>query len=243
MKWVCNRAKLIAISNYTKSEIKKVMPELKIEVITPGFDLDFWTFGKADDDVAIKFRPYILSVGALKPRKGYYNSIMAFAAVAEKIGGLNYVIVGQGEESDYAKNLKKIISENGLEKRVFFVSAGIDDNQLLGFYKNAELFVLTPVEENHHFEGFGIVYLEAAASGLPIVATDKNGATSAVSDVYNGTLVPQNDPAVTAKTILRILENSELKTRFAKNGREWVKGFSWDKIIKKYIEIYNAKHH
>ena len=246
MKWTCDGAQLIAISDYTKSEIKKVMPGLKIEVIPPGFDLDFWSSKEVRlqefPEVGLH-KPYILSVGALKFRKGYHNSIHAFGIIAKKFENLNYMIIGQGEESDYLRNIKEIIKENGLEKRVFFVSSGIDDNELLGFYRNAELFVLTPIEEEHHFEGFGIVYLEAAASGLPIVATYNSGTTSATKDGYNSILVPQNDPQKTADAMIKILSDDSLKMTLKNNSREWAKEFSWGKIIKKYIEIYNAKHY
>ena len=246
-KWVLKNIKLIAISDYTKEKILEVIPKLKIEVVTPGFNLDFWSRKEVrfqeSPEVGLRYQPYILSVGALKLRKGYRNSIMAFAIVAKKIENLNYIIVGQGEEWDYAKELKGLLKENGLEKRVLLVSNGVDDNQLLLFYRNAEMFILTPTEENHHFEGFGIVYLEAAASGLPVIGSLNSGAMSAVRDSYNGLLVPQNDPEKTAGAIIKILENPELKSSFCNNSRGWVKEFSWGKIIKKYIEIYNAKHY
>ena len=238
--WICKNSKVIAISDYTKEKILELMPDMNIEVICPGFNLDFWSGDSIVSEEILRLKPYILSVGALKSRKGYLGSIKAFAAVAKKIENLNYVIIGQGEESDYLRNIKEIIKENGLKKRVFFVSSGIDDNELLGFYRNAELFVLTPVEENHHFEGFGIVYLEAAASGLPIVATYNSGATSATKDGYNSILVPQNDSRRTADAIIKILSDSTLKANLKNNSREWVKEFSREKIIKKYIEIYNA---
>lgn len=247
MKWICNGAQFVAISDYTKEKILEVMPKLKIVVITPGFDLDFWGGNEVRLqeflEVGLQYQPYILSVGALKPRKGYHNSIKAFAVVAKKFEHLNYVIVGQGEESDYVKELKNIVKENNLENRVFFVSSGIDDKELLGFYRNAKLFVLTPIEEDHHFEGFGIVYLEAAASGLPIVATHNSGAISATKENYSSILVPQNDPQKTANAIIKILSDENLKTNLNKNSLEWVKNFDWKKIIKKYIEIYNAKHY
>lgn len=259
MKWTCSGVQLVAISEYTKEKILEIIPNLDIKVIFPGFDLGFWgdievrisrsglaSAGRTSNfEVGFQYKSYILSVGALKFRKGYHNSIKAFAAVAKKIGNLNYVIVGQGEKLKYARKLKKIIKENGLEKRVFFISSGIDDKRLLGFYRNAELFVLTPVEENHHFEGFGIVYLEAAASGLPVVATYKSGATSAVSEDYNGLLVSQNDSNSTADAILKILENPELKTKFSNNSRELVKDFDEEKITDKYIQIYSSyvEHH
>ena len=243
MKWTCDGAQLAAISDYTKEKILEVMPDTNIKVIYPGFDLDFWSGNSVVFEEILRLKPYILSVGAFKFRKGYYNSIRAFSIVAKQFKNLNYVIIGQGEESDYVKNLKGFIKDNGLENRVFFVSSGVDDNKLLGFYRNAEIFVLTPVEENHHFEGFGIVYVEAAASGLPIVATHESGATSAVNEDYNGLLVTQNNSEAITSAILKILENPELKTKLGNNSLEWVKEFSWEKIIKKYIEIYNVKHY
>lgn len=240
MKWICDGVRLTAISDYTREKILEVMPKLKINVITPGFNLDFWNIGEANESGAVKYKPYILSVGALKPRKGYHNSIKAFAAVAQKIENLNYIIIGKEEGSDYFRELNNLVKENNLENRVFFLTSGIDDSQLLGFYRNAELFVLTPTEEGHHFEGFGIVYLEAAASGLPIVATSDSGATSATQDGYNSILVPQNDPEKTADAILKILENPELKLSFDNNSREWVKNFDHNKITLEYIKIYSS---
>lgn len=240
MIWACKNSQVIAISDYTKEKINKILPHLKIRVICPGFNLDFWGVGKTSENDALKFKSYILSVGALKPRKGYHNSIHAFGMVTRQFKNLNYIIVGQGEESDHAKDLKSFIKDNGLENRVFFISSGIDDYELLRFYRNAELFVLTPVEKNHHFEGFGIVYLEAAASGLPIVATYNSGATSATKDGYNSILVPQSDPQQIAAAIVKILSDNSLRSNLKNNSREWAKNFSWDKIIKSYIEIYNA---
>ena len=241
--WAIRGARIVAISDYTKKKINKILPHLDIRVICPGFDLDFWRGAEKEypqGEKISRFKPYILSVGALKPRKGYHNSIRAFSIVAKQFRDINYVIIGQGEESDYAKDLKSFIKDNRLENRVFFVSSGIDDYELLRFYRNAELFVLTPIEENHHFEGFGIVYLEAAASGLPIVATYNSGAASATQDGYNSILVPQNDPQCTAGAILKILSDNSLKSNLKNNSREWVKKFSWDKIIVGYTEIYNA---
>ncbi len=241
--WTCGNSRIIAISEYTKSEIGKILPDLKIDVICPGFDLDFWS-GSSNGAVAEnigRMKPYILSVGALKPRKGFHNSIAAFGIVAKKIKNLNYIIVGQAyDNSAYFENLKRIAETNNVKDRVIFKNSGIDDKELLEFYKNAELFVLTPVEINHHFEGFGIVYLEAAAAGLPVVASEKSGAVSAVEENYNGILALRNDPESAAEAILKILENPEIRERFGRHGREWVKNFSWEKITKKYAEIYNA---
>lgn len=245
MKWTCNGAQLIAISDYTKEKIAAIVPYSNPKVIYPGFNLDFWSGDSIANEEILRLKPYILSVGAIKPRKGYQNSIRAFAIIAERFKNVNYVIVGYGSDSDYANVLKSLIREYNLKGRVFFVGSVIDDNKLLGFYRNAEIFVLTPVEENYHFEGFGIVYIEAAASGLPIVATRESGASSAVGENYNGLLVDQNNPQETADAITKILSDNELRMILKNNSREWIKKFSWEKIIKNYLDIYNEKikHH
>lgn len=243
MLWACRKSKIIAISGYTKEEIEKINHGLNVEVICPGFDLNFWS-GEGVGSQYQQYKPYILSVGALKPRKGYINSLQAFKIIVKQFQNLNYIIIGRGEGSEYVKNLKDFIKENGLDNKVFFVSSGIDDNELLKFYRNAELFILTPVEKNHHFEGFGIVYLEAAASGLPIIATCNSGAASAAKDGYNSILVPQNSPVRTAEAIIKILSDNATKEKFKNNSREWVKNFDWSKIIIDYNKIYDklTKH-
>ena len=243
MKWTCDGAQLVAISGYTKEKILEIMPDKNIKVICPGFDLDFWIGDSAASEKILRLKPYILSVGALKTRKGYHNSIRAFGMVTKKFENLNYVIVGRNEDSEYAKELIDIVEENNLENRMLFITTGVDDNKLLEFYRNAELFIMTPVTEGHRFEGFGIVYLEAAASGLPVVATYNSGATTATKEGYNSILVPQNDPQRTADAIIKVLSDDVLKTSLKNNGREWIKEFSQEKIIKKYIEIYNVKHY
>lgn len=245
--WSSRHAQIVAISEYTKQELNKVAPTLNIKVLGVGFNFDFWS-GKKDrpnefSEVEIqRYKPFILSVGAIKVRKGFPNSIRAFGIIAKKIKNLNYIIVGQVyEESEYMNGLKKIVKENNLEDRVFFITSAIEDNELLKFYRGAELFVLVPVEDNHRFEGFGTVYLEAAASGLPIVATFNSGAISAIQDGHSGILVEQNDPAGTAEAIIKILSDSAMKEKFKTNSYERVKNFDWEKIIAEYIKVYSEK--
>lgn len=244
--WSCRQAQIVAISEYTKQELNKVMPALNIKVLGVGFNFDFWS-GKTQlresSEVEIqKYKPFILSVGAIKIRKGFPNSIRAFSIIAKKNKNLNYVIIGQVyDELRYMNGLKKIVKENNLEDRVFFITSAIEDNELLKFYRNAELFVLVPIEDNHRFEGFGTVYLEAAASGLPIVATFNSGAISAIQDGYSGILVPQNDPEETAQAITKILYDSAIKEKFKTNSYERVKNFDWEKIIAEYIKVYSEK--
>ena len=70
----------------------------------------------------------------------------------------------------------------------------LSDEALSDLYRRAKLFILTSINEDHHFEGFGLVFLEAAAAALPVIGTFGNGIEDAVKDCYNGFLVPQNNP-------------------------------------------------
>ena len=96
------------------------------------------------------------------------------------------------------------------------------------------------IVKSQGFEGFGLVFLEAAAAALPVIGTLGNGIEDAVKDYYNGLLVPQNDSQKTADAIIKILSDDILGLNLRKNSIEWVKNFDWKKIITSYIEIYNA---
>ena len=77
-------------------------------------------------------------------------------------------------------------------------------------YQEAPVFVLTPMMEDLHFEGLGLVYLEAGAYGLPVVASRCGGVSDAVRDGENGILAPEGDIDQIARAILRPLEDPEL---------------------------------
>jgi len=235
LKWAYKRAdKIIAISQYTQNEILKKANLSNIEVINPG--IDFKKFYKIPVYSDEKF---ILSVGALKYRKGYHISIPAFALAKKELPDLKYKIVGSQKDVAYFKHLKDLAFENGVAGDVEFLS-GVSDEALSDLYRRAKLFILTSVNENHHFEGFGLVFLEAAAAALPVIGTLGNGIEDAVKDYYNGLLVPQNDSQKTADAIIKILSDDILGLNLRKNSIEWVKNFDWKKIITSYIEIYNA---
>lgn len=244
--WAYRRFKVVvAISDYTSEQIKKRLPDINIKIIYPGFDLAFWQEnenGFKNNKEILNFKPYILSVGAVKPRKGYESSTQAFAILAQKFNNLNYVIVGQvfdqGKEAEYAQNLREIVKKENLENRVFFLSQNISDEFLKGLYADAELFLLAPIQDNNQFEGFGLVYLEAAAAGLPIVATYQSGAESATKDRFNSILVPPDHPRLIAAAITEILSDKSFGAALGSHSRQWAQKFSWEEVIKSYVEIY-----
>ncbi|MEK7629047.1 MAG: glycosyltransferase family 4 protein [Patescibacteria group bacterium] len=238
MKWVYKRAdRLVAVSQNTKKEILKIIPSLKIEVINHGVDFDkYQTLNiKNKNDAEIqRLKPYILSVGTLKKRKGYEYSVRAFAEVAEKFPELKYVIVGQGHEEE---NLKSQISKLKIEDKIIFLNY-LSEEFLVALYHNAELFILLSQDNGKDIEGFGLVFLEAASCGLPIVATLETGAADAVSDGKNGILVPTRDSHKATQAIIKILLNSNLKNSFSESSLEFAKSMNWEKVADSYFKIY-----
>ena len=231
---VCSRADcIISISHYTDSEIAKAAVLRRHEVITPGIELSKYD-GISRQDVSSK---YIITVGALKRRKGQDISLRAFALAHKAMPNLKYYIVGSQRDIGYFNELKKIVIDNELEKSVHFLQ-NVPDSELSQLYANAELFIMLSRNEGHHYEGFGLVFLEASAFGLPVVGTTGNGIADAVNQGMNGFLVPQNDPIKASEAIIKILETQEIRDNMSRESFAWAKANTAEKSGKRYIKIY-----
>jgi phosphatidylinositol alpha-mannosyltransferase len=100
-------------------------------------------------------------------------------------------------------------------------------------YKSSDLFVLPSNQES-----FGIVILEAMASGLPVVASAVGGITNLVKDGQTGLLVPPYNSDILAKAIIKLLGNPELIQKLSEEGKKQVQNYSWSEIADKTEEIY-----
>lgn len=232
LKRVYRKAKkILCISRYIEKEIKRKVNLNNTKVITLGVD-----FKRFSGNRKKSLERFILGVGNLGFRKGYHVSIPAFAEVAKRTPNIKYYIAGRANKEILDK-YQWIVEKYNLKDRVVFLGS-LNDKELKKLYLSAELFILTSVNIKHHFEGFGLVFLEAASAGLPVIGTSNCGITDAVLENKNGLLVPQNDIKATAQAMLKILTNSDLKNRFSKTSIKWAKENSWDNVVKKYIKVY-----
>ncbi|MDP2709111.1 MAG: glycosyltransferase family 4 protein [bacterium] len=229
--------KLTAISSYTAREIIKKVPGLKIEVIPLGVDFNaFINLGENLPRAIIN--PYIISVGRLKPRKGYLESIRVFFKVNQKMPELKYVIVGSGR-GEYFKELQVLIKKLRLEDKIIF-KENISDEELAALYRGAELFMLLPQNDNFDVEGFGLVYLEAAVFGLPVIGSLDCGAEDAVSDGRNGYLLEPKDIEKASRLVLLILRDKNLRQQFSRASVELAKKMTYRRMAQRYLELYKS---
>ena len=227
--------RIICISEYTKMRLAKY--NLKnLAVINNG--ITFENFYRSE--VAQKKELAMISVGMLKHRKGQHITLEAFAKVREIYPDAKYYIVGDDSDQEYTRLLKKLVGDLLLGDAVIFLNK-IRDEELLELYRKASLFVMTPISYGDYFEGFGLVYLEANAAGLPVIGSFDSGAEDAIQDSKTGLLVPQEDVMATTEVILRILGEKELATKLSEQGISWAREHDWSVIVKEYCAVYENK--
>ena len=172
--------------------------------------------------------PYILSVGRLIERKGFDILIEAFSQLDQtKLADYQLVIVGAGPE---AASLKQVAQDHLVGTYVKFLD-NVPDKHLPPLYAGADVFALTPIETENDMEGFGIVYVEAAAQGTPAIATATGGAGEAVVDESTGLVVPPGDSAAVTAALSELLMNEERRTKLGAAARDLAGKRSWPDAI------------
>lgn len=226
--------KIVCISRYTRSRLLVAMPGLKhVDVVSPGVDADRFASCCAGERDRM-----LLSVGALKPRKGYEYSIQAFAEAARNIRGAVYLIVGRGGSGGYRERLRTLISRCDMNGRVHVLS-DVTDDALRSLYERACCHVLASVNVKGRFEGFGLVHLEAAAAGLPSIGSLDCGAEDAIIDGVTGFLVPQRDIQKLSCAMLRLLLDPVLAREMGEGARRHAAKQSWPDVARRMVALYS----
>ena len=209
----------------------------KIDVIPLGVDLDrFRPLGRDDArrQLAIGDDEHIvLFVGRIEPLKGVDILIKA-AAMLESDVECSVMIVG-GDESSHQQvaQLQELAREGGIEERVAFVGA-VDHDKLPLYYSASDLCVVPS-----HYESFGLVAVEAMASGLPVVASRVGGLSGTVRDGETGYLIPWLCPEPFAERIELLLANEPLRRNLGEAAREAVARYRWENVAGAMLDLYN----
>jgi phosphatidylinositol alpha-1,6-mannosyltransferase len=241
MLWVYRHADAnIANSEYTLEEMVKLgVRREKITLIYPGVETERFRPGLPCEDLkqAIGLQAgqhLILSVGRLVRRKGFDQVIRAMPELVKQGIDAHYALIGIGEDWDYLSDLAK---ELGVSQRLHLLGH-VSPEDLPRWYNACDVFVMANREINGDTEGFGMVFLEAAACGKPSIAGDAGGTGAAVIDGETGYRVDGNQVEPIIEALATLLTNPELAKNIGKAGCERaVASFSWDGIAQTTKQI------
>ncbi len=238
LRYAYRRAKgVLCVSRFTQRRLHEKVDRVSTLVVPEG--VDFGRFQAPADPSLVPQGRYLLSVGPIKPRKGYSVSLEAFALAKKAAPDLQYYIVGMIHDDDFHQQLLESAQKAGVVDSVHFLGQ-VPDDQLIALYRGCAAFVLTPLTLGTQFEGFGLIYLEANACKKPVVGSYGCGAEEAIIDGETGFLVPQGQPEAAAQAIIRLLEDPEMAERMGIAGYERASLMSWDVTAEKLLEHYQA---
>ena len=213
-----------ANSEYTRRQIQWLLPQLPVDVIPMGVDLRQFRAG-SNSDVRKSLRidgEFLLFVGRLVKEKGPLYLLKALPLVLERYPKAVLVLVGDGTQRT---ELEHLVDELGIGHAVRFLGR-IPHQELAPYYTAADVFVGPSL-----VEGLGIVFLEAASSGLPIIGSRVGGVSDILIDGVTGIEVEPASSEQLAEAIIRVLSDSKLGAILARNARHHVEErFSWKQV-------------
>ncbi len=175
-----------------------------------------------------------ISVCRLLEKKGIDNTIRALARLPAASAGCRYLIVGGGP---YRARLEALAAELGVQERVVFAGQVADD-ELVDHYRLGDVFVMpNRALPNGDTEGFGLVFLEANACGLPAIAGRDGGSPHAVQDGVNGLLVDGASVDAIAAAMTRLLEDGALRDRLRELGLEVAAKAGWGMKTQRFLNL------
>ena len=192
--------RIVAVSDYTRERIATDLRS-KTVVIPNGVDPEI--VREPFDEVPSHGSPLILSVGAMKARKGFDRLISGFAEFARTQPNAELVIIGRDDDPKLRQRLVAQAESLGMAGRVRLFGE-VSRAALLGWYRACDAFALTSVEDGG-FEGFGLVYLEANAFGKPCVGSRDSGARDVIHEGRNGYLANADDQLDIARSLSGIV--------------------------------------
>jgi glycogen(starch) synthase len=235
-RWMANRAeRVITCSYYMRGHVADIygLEEARISVIPNGIDpLDLQP---VDDLDALRRRfaaPHerlLLLVGRLVYEKGFQLALEALPGVIERVGGLRFLVAGSGTHEGH---LRTQAQELGLERHGTFLG-WIGDDVLHSLYRIADLCVVPSI-----YEPFGLVALEAMASGCPCIVADTGGLREVVPNDDVGLRFRSRDPVSLARMVERVLTDEPLRERLVAEASEHVLGFDWADVANRTAEVY-----
>ena len=221
---------ITVVSERLRQELEKVygIPKQKIDVIPMGCDVTNFSPNFRNEQYFKKNgKKNIIFVGRLAEKKGVKYLIDAMQYV-----DANLYIVGKGPLEEKLKRQASCYGE-----KIIFMGAKTHE-ELSEIYASADVFVAPSITaKDGDQEGFGLVIIEAMASGVPVVASRSGGIVDIISHGQNGLLVEEKNSKELAVEINLLLQDEELRDRLINVSRETVRKYSYENIAKEYHKV------
>lgn len=233
-------SRVIAVSRFTESALMRLtqVPQSRISLIPNGVDLARFVPRPRRPDLAARYglegRPVLLTVGRLCARKGIDRVIEALPALLARFPDLIYLVVGEGA-------LRPALERRActLDVSNAVVLAGVvPPDELADHYALADAFIMANrTLPDGDTEGFGLVFLEANACGIPVIAGTAGGSPDAVADGLNGiTIDGDSVPAITA-AVTRILSEPDLRDQLREDGLRVAASSGWQSRAAQFLAL------
>jgi phosphatidylinositol alpha-1,6-mannosyltransferase len=235
---------LTYLGEYTRRRIASAVDgRCELAQLTPGVDIETFRPGLDGGPVRARHglgdRPVIVCVSRLVPRKGQDTLLRALPRVRQRVPDVAVLFVGAGR---YRQRLEALAVSLGVTSAVVF-AGGVPHAELPAHYAAGDVFAM-PCRTRRggmDVEGLGIVYLEASACGLPVVAGDSGGAPDAVRDEETGFVVDGRDVAAVAERLALLLGDAALRQRMGAAGRAWVEqSWRWELMADRLHTLLTA---
>jgi glycosyltransferase involved in cell wall biosynthesis len=234
-QYACSRADyIIAASKQTKQDIIDFykIPETKISVLFPCSDQRFYADQVDDPDGFFKTdRKFIISIGAITPRKNLMKTVEAFNQVKDRYD-LDLVVVGTavGLGREYLSKIKDFIKANNLEDRVHFLG-NVPYHYVPGLCRKADLMIYPS-----QFEGFGMPIVEGLFSKIPVITTQGGCFPEAGGDA--AAYVNPENPGQIADRITKIMDSGDLRSEMVEKGIQHAKRFTQENIEQEILRFH-----
>ncbi|HKX16680.1 MAG TPA: glycosyltransferase family 4 protein [bacterium] len=222
-------AQVVTVSRFTARQVVSVhgVPEAKVSVVYPAVDPALLREAEtADAPFRGRSDVTLLTIARLSAQERYKGCdavISALPIVLSEAKAVRYIVAGDGDD---LPRLRALALEAGVSAAVSFPGS-IPRRGLPSLYRECDVFVMPSIAERRPGgwtgEGFGIVYIEAAAFGRPVVGGDGGGAPEAVQDGVTGYVVDGRDVRAVAATLGRLVKDSALREGMGAAGRRWVR--------------------
>jgi len=224
---------LTYLGEFTRSAIKRSVTKeaaARMVKIAPGIDTDHFSPVDASqlrDELGLTHKKVIVSVGRLVHRKGQDVLIEAMPTIVNEVPEAHILMIGEGPYRGYLENRVKAL---GLQEQVTFIGR-IQYANLPRYICAGDLFVMPSRSRlaGLEVEGLGIVYLEASACGLPVIAGNSGGAPDAVLEGETGLVVDGTRKTEVAATVVELLLDPDRSKAMGIAGRQWIiKEWRWE---------------